>query len=230
MTQPIWKAIVSADDWILWTDTTGVYPEELEYCSEVGNERAEVYRFPIERLKLVNDPEDPRVRYLVSERYDLSWPHPVARYQKWFADDIPGVAHSCGRDPEDLLLAFTAEDPIVRMGAYLNLVGYFGPHEFDFYPRRSSYARWESYRDTDGNESSGYVDCPCCDETIVGYPDDLCDSCNKAECEDNPRSGYYDNCQIPECPECGTRASWMNDDRWHSNCDAECPNAGKSWE
>lgn len=72
---------------------------------------------------------------------------------------------------------------------------------------------------------SGYVDCPCCGETIVGEPGDLCGSCTAASCE----ASDGDDCQIPKCPDCETRASFMNDRKWHSNCDAPCPGAGKAW-
>jgi hypothetical protein len=75
----------------------------------------------------------------------------------------------------------------------------------------------------------GYHDCPCCGETIVGR-EPLCASCKHAGCEatdDDPDA--YEDCQIPRCPECDTEASYMNDGRWHSNCDAPCANAGKDW-
>lgn len=74
---------------------------------------------------------------------------------------------------------------------------------------------------------SGYHDCDCCGETIVGAR--LCDGCKKAGCEKN-KEGVYDDCQIPMCPECETRASLMNDGKWHSNCEDGCPNEGKVWK
>ena len=78
----------------------------------------------------------------------------------------------------------------------------------------------------DGDKPDGYHDCDCCGETILDQW--LCDGCIEAGC---PESG--DDCQIPQCFECcegdGPRASLMNDGKWHSNCDAPCVNAGKSW-
>jgi hypothetical protein len=80
--------------------------------------------------------------------------------------------------------------------------------------------------------SNGYTECACCGEVIVVDDDSetvFCDDCKQADC---PESG--DDCQIPQCHECcngdGPRASLMNDGKWHSNCDDDCVNAGKSWE
>jgi hypothetical protein len=85
--------------------------------------------------------------------------------------------------------------------------------------------------------TSGYVNCYCCDDIFVAeYEDEhnigilLCDGCVKADC---PETGDC-YCQIPQCFECcngdGPRASLMSDGKWHSNCDDDCVNAGKSWE
>lgn len=80
----------------------------------------------------------------------------------------------------------------------------------------------------EGEEPTGYVDCACCSETIIGRAGDLCDCCKKAGCEAN-RHGDYDDCQIPQCEHCDTRATFCTDQRWHSNCEAECPNHSKDW-
>ena len=79
--------------------------------------------------------------------------------------------------------------------------------------------------------SSGYVECLCCSEVIVADDDSepsMCDDCKKADCSD-----AGDDCQIPQCFECedgdGPRATLCTDGMWHSNCDAPCVNAGKSW-
>lgn len=70
---------------------------------------------------------------------------------------------------------------------------------------------------------SGYVECGCCGEVIMGQRGDLCECCTRAEC--TPACG----CNVPQCPECETPASFLNDAQWHSNCDSACPNAGKVW-
>jgi len=89
-------------------------------------------------------------------------------------------------------------------------------------------------------------DCPCCGEEVVysDNPSELCDSCESAGCEPHEcgcvwscgignqcdEEGVYLDCQVPQCFECGTRASLMNDGFWHSNCEEdECTNANKSW-
>ncbi len=41
---------------------------------------------------------------------------------------------------------------------------------------------------------SGYLDCPCCGETFIGLPHEVCDCCHAAGCD--PASGP---CEIPEC-------------------------------
>ena len=79
----------------------------------------------------------------------------------------------------------------------------------------------------------GYHDCPCCGETLCGGPldEERCESCAEAGCEPNDRKasdnyGVYDDCQVPCCPECDTRMSFMNDEKWHRNCgytNDDCP-------
>lgn len=79
-----------------------------------------------------------------------------------------------------------------------------------------------------GEELTGYVECACCSETIMGRAGDLCDCCKNAGCEVN-RNNEYDECQIPQCEHCNTRATFCTDQRWHSNCEDECPNHSKEW-
>ena len=76
-------------------------------------------------------------------------------------------------------------------------------------------------------------DCLCCGEDVI-YADveesPVCDSCVAAGCEPNDgggeNDGIWDDCQIPRCPECDTHASFLNDKRWHSNCEEDdCPKA-----
>lgn len=74
----------------------------------------------------------------------------------------------------------------------------------------------------DDDKIDGYHDCDCCGETIMDQR--VCDGCLKAGC-----SVDGDSCELPTCDVCGTVASLMNDQKWHSNCDAPCANAGKSW-
>lgn len=79
---------------------------------------------------------------------------------------------------------------------------------------------------------SGYVECACCSTVIIGEPGDLCACCEEAVCADyevEDGDGSYFDCQVPRCLECDTPASFMNDKRWHSNCENGCENEGKAW-
>lgn len=76
-------------------------------------------------------------------------------------------------------------------------------------------------------------DCPCCGEDVVYTEDpaDMCRACAKAGCEltegDDGRL-YEIECQVPQCPDCGTRASFMTDEQWRPNCEPdECERAWK---
>lgn len=70
-------------------------------------------------------------------------------------------------------------------------------------------------------------ECPCCSECVYSDdPDDLCSCCEEAGCEaeDDKRSdnyGYYVDCQIPQCGECETRATFCTDGKWHDNCEPD---------
>ena len=71
---------------------------------------------------------------------------------------------------------------------------------------------------------SGYVNCACCDDVIIGEPGELCDCCIEADCPEDGTS-----CEIPRCPACDTAATFCTDRQWHSNCDEPCENEGKAW-
>jgi hypothetical protein len=138
-----WKTLYQTDSEWLRCRKDGSEPtleiaEEIgTYEDDEGSERTkfQLFEFPVERFKLVPDPEDPRVTYLVGERYESSWPHPLKDYEEWFADDLAEVAGSAGRDPLELAKAFTSPDPKVRAGAYMDVAGHHGVVNFDNYPR-----------------------------------------------------------------------------------------------
>jgi hypothetical protein len=73
----------------------------------------------------------------------------------------------------------------------------------------------------------GYHECSCCGEIICGGPlaESRCDCCVEAGCDEDGESG----CDVPRCPICETPESFMNDGKWHHNCDdrAACEQA---WE
>lgn len=140
--QDDWKTIYQSDsEWLRikkdGTEPTIEVAEVIDtYEDEEGFEQHKflLYRFDIERFKLVTDPERPLSAYLVSERYDASWPHPLASYEEWFADDLAAVARSVGEDPLNLAKQFTSPDPKIRAGAYMAVAGYHGLANFDHDP------------------------------------------------------------------------------------------------
>jgi hypothetical protein len=137
-----WKTVYQTDSEWLRVKKDGSEPS-LEVADEVGTyeddkgfeqKKFHLYRFDVERFKLVTDPEDFRTTYLVPERYDSSWPHPLKDYEEWFARHLEDVAASVGEPPLELAKQFTSADPKVRAGAYMAVAGYHGIENFDSYP------------------------------------------------------------------------------------------------
>lgn len=68
----------------------------------------------------------------------------------WFSDKVPEVARFIGYadDGEELRDLLCSADPIDRAAGYQSLVAYFGPYEFDQYPRTLTAAEvQERYRE-----------------------------------------------------------------------------------
>lgn len=133
MAQPKWKLVYSTDYSALFIDTTGVYEPELMIAQEWeddGETKFEVFRFPIDKLKTIGKND-----YLVSVKYDSSWPHPVHQYNEWFADSLDAVASYIGSDEEALIEALISDDPKQRAWAYESIGSYHGFMNFDSYPR-----------------------------------------------------------------------------------------------
>lgn len=132
MSQPEWEEVYRTDYSALFQDKTGEYPPELEIRQEIDDtERdgvidVEVFRFSLDRLKLVADSEDPLKHYLVPEAYEESWPYAASQYEEWFTEDLPAVASSIGCKAEELIAALTGEDINARAWAYESIGGYFG--------------------------------------------------------------------------------------------------------
>lgn len=119
--QPTWRTVYATDYSALFVDETGVYDPELqiaqEYEDEDGDQRWQVYRFPLDRLWTVDDPESDLRPYLVTvdpKRTDL--PHPITNYVPWFAKYLHSVAQSVGSSVADLQSALTCDDPGVLIG------------------------------------------------------------------------------------------------------------------
>jgi hypothetical protein len=137
-----WKTLYQTDqDW-LRVKTDGSEPT-IEHVDEIGEYEDEegftqkkfiLYQFEPEQLKLVRDPGDSRIHYLVPLNYNQSWPHPAKSYDAWFSDNLQHIADSCGRTVEAMVKDLTSSDPIKRAGAYSNIAGYDGYPNFDTEP------------------------------------------------------------------------------------------------
>jgi hypothetical protein len=137
-----WKTLYQTDSEWLRCQKDGSDPE-LEVVQEIGTyedeegfeqHRFQLFRFNVERFKLVTDPKNPQTTYLVPYAYDSSWTHPLADYEEWFARDLEAVARSVGEDPLALAEQFTSADPKVRAGAYMAVASHLGLDNFDNYP------------------------------------------------------------------------------------------------
>jgi hypothetical protein len=157
MTQPKWKFIDNLGDadplenggYFLYHDETGVYGYEAELLQEPQENEPKkwtVRRVCLDRLKLYRH-ED--TLYLVSEKYDPSWPHPVSMYVEWFAKDLASVAETMGTTREELEQDFCSEDGRVRARAYQCVYDYHGWDNGDAYPRTLTKAEIKK-RYTDG--------------------------------------------------------------------------------
>lgn len=174
--QPEWKFVQNLGDasplehggMFLYHDTTGQYPDELEKlemtkatasrCSardaDDPKARWEVHRITLDRLKLVRhrqldmDLEANRA-YLVPYSYKADWPHPLHRYEEWFAKDLGSVASSFGTTRQKLVRAFCSADGRERAWAYMAVADHDGWANFDGYPLKLTRAEVET-RYTDG--------------------------------------------------------------------------------
>ena len=146
--QPSWKFIGNLGDaspldgggYFIYKDRTGVYPEEAELLVvDEESEKYTIYRFPLERLKLVDD-------HLVPLQYEAWWgtpgrrgvldwtPDPSKNYSEWFEDSIPEMARFVGMPERGLKTAFTAAGPLERAEAYRVVGEYHGWENLDSYP------------------------------------------------------------------------------------------------
>jgi hypothetical protein len=137
-----WKTLYQTDGEWLRCKKNGTEPT-LEVAQEIGTyedeegfeqHKFQLFRFDVERFKLVADPDDFKKVYLVPENYNSSWQHPLSSYEEWFAKDLESVARSAGVEPMTLAERFTSTDPKVRARAYMDVAGYHGLENFDSYP------------------------------------------------------------------------------------------------
>lgn len=125
MNQPNWKCIAQLGDanpvvhggaWV-FVDQDGNYDPELEiYYPESG----EAYRIVCEKCFWTDG-------VLSDNKYHKN--HPA-----WFADKLDNVSRCTDVDHDNLIDLLCCDSPILRAQAYMDLVSYFGAHEFDQYP------------------------------------------------------------------------------------------------
>lgn len=61
-------------------------------------------------------------------------------------------------------------------------------------------------------------DCPCCGFAVCSDKRELCEDCEKAECDEKG----LEPCNVPFCGACATPMSWdEGSNEWVSNCDDE---------
>lgn len=152
-TQPQWAPISSIGDVdpiafggaIVYEDQTGHYPPEMTWFepapdedwqrdTEDGTRNAKVAVY-----RIVLDP--PRFKALTAkgmqEGIGFGPLHADQRgdtwewYNEWYVGKVGEVADSTGQSAFSLLRSLMSRVPVKRAMAYQDLIGYFGPDEFD---------------------------------------------------------------------------------------------------
>jgi len=140
--QPKWKLLANLGDadpidyggYFVYIDETGVYPPEGERLEVIDEDKPtwEILRFSLDQCKLVTDKDGHT--WLVSFNYNETWPHPVAAYHEWFAEDLARVASYTGQPVEELRAQFCSDGPLIRARAYEAIGDYHGFDNLDSYP------------------------------------------------------------------------------------------------
>jgi hypothetical protein len=139
--QPVWKLVANLGDvnvadyggFLVYVDTTGVYPPEAEiYETDEQEHGGEVYRFVLDppRFKTFKPGHYNQATLHIPSERNRSW----YWYPEWFVKYLDSVASTCGTTKFQLLRGLFSKDPIKRAVAYRDIVGNFGPFEFDQYP------------------------------------------------------------------------------------------------
>lgn len=91
-----------------------------------------VYRFDLERLKLVEHDGD---QYLVPASWEPTQrvPYPVI-YSAWFGKDLPQIASCMGTSVQELCDNFCSKNIVSRAWAWCAIGDYYGFEELDSYP------------------------------------------------------------------------------------------------
>lgn len=134
MAQPKWKLLTGGDYFSIFVDQTGVYDPEMvigQEFSEGKTPKFEVFRFPLERFKVVKRGSK---GYLVPLKYAPDWPHPIASYEPWFLKHLDAVAATNGRAKSEIIKDLTSSDPMDLRRAYEDIGSHDGFMNFDSYP------------------------------------------------------------------------------------------------
>lgn len=116
---------------------------------ELRPAKFEVFRFSLDRLKVVEVTEDERttVKYVVSMGYDETWPHAVSQYEEWFVKDLGSIASYIDSTRDKVVGWLCSEDVKDRASAYKAIGDYHGFRNLDDYPLDLTEAeintRWE---------------------------------------------------------------------------------------
>lgn len=144
--QPIWKFVAQLGDvhpfdhggLFVYEDETGVYPPEAEKLIVLGEDEEhttwKVRRFVLANLKLASEGDNV---YLISAKYDATWPHPLANYDEWFhkdLKDLTGVNSSLGLTVDEMRQYFVSASSSERARAWEELGEYYGWDNLDSYP------------------------------------------------------------------------------------------------
>jgi len=158
MSQPKWVFVTNLGDasplehggLFLYSDKTGVYPEEIERLEpsttdDEGGLRWEVRRIVLERLCEV----DGMLVSLNAAMYAAEQRRPVSAWKEWFSGSLGEVAKTTGRDLAELREAFCSTDAVTRALAYITVADYHGWYNFDSDPYEFTHVQI-SRRYTDG--------------------------------------------------------------------------------
>lgn len=128
--QPEWECIANLGDVnpidhggkFVLVDKTGRYAPEMEVLEKEENRRNNwrVWRFILEPHTYVNG-------VLSDNPYHPDKP-------AWYADDITGVAESCGVEPDELIANLCSADARERAEGYYCLFTCLSADSFDSYP------------------------------------------------------------------------------------------------
>ncbi len=129
MSQPKWKFVAQLGDVnpldhggkFLFVDETGVYPPELEFVELLVDsieDEWEVHRIVLDKCTFIDG-------VLSDNKF----------HQAWFAQNLQAVADCVDVDESELIGRLCSGDALNRAQAYVDIVSYYGVHEFDQYPR-----------------------------------------------------------------------------------------------